>query len=432
MKILRIVLLLSIMVNAACDRQPVKPVDVTYADVTDAYYLGSVEWTGESGNNLVKITSSSLEGSPEVVEFLDGDGEILGEEFITVYVQDVVNISPRYTVLYGGFEFELDGGTIQSIGLLLDHTTGALYDLAEHYRPAPDNCYLGAKYHQQDRYGNIYFHWYGIERLVFLDPERVEVEYYLDYPGSYDRYFVDPDGNIYFRDGELLKLASGGIIETDASLPCFTGFQGDVFGFQTDTSKTPDLLRMTVDGSTLSKEVVLRANIYFDLSYDKQIFYFPDSAESSHMFISGFWLMKPGSPWEYLPYGFVFDEGGPAIYPFQIPDGLTEEVGFLGVEEHYIWIEDPLDQEKFHVLDLQDIQLNKQTGRSEFDSYTTFQLPDHLDIINIRFNEERIIEFRGYDLEKEVHVKGFLSMAHGLEYVEEESELGSVTLTRIK
>jgi len=104
---------------------------------------------------------------------------------------------------------------------------------------------------------------------------------------------VDAWGNVYFRNGELLKLASGGIIDTGTSLLCFNGFDGDVFAWQTGFSKDLDLFKLRVKEGALDKESVLPAN---------------------------------------LPLGIVFDEGSTAVYSIDLPEGLSEEMNVFGLE----------------------------------------------------------------------------------------------------
>lgn len=439
MKIKTIVTVLAAgILFTGCDQLSNNPKEVAFADVTDAYFLGIDPKIGydRPSNNLVKITSDNLEGSPVPVEFMDGSGDILGEAFSYVHVTDIVLVSPEYTILCGNFEFSLQGGEMQSIGLLLNNFTGALYDLEDQYRHTDANTYLGSKYFQHDRHGNLYYRVGPIRRLVVGDPDQIMVEQYMDYPGSYRDYYIDLDGNIYFRNGELLKLAAGGIIETGAKLFCFTGFDGDIFGFQNDTATSMNLYSLTIDGDVLSKEVVMPANVFIDNYFhdiDCPVLYYPDSLNRHHAF-SGLVLMilREGESFRRMPFGFLFDENNSAIYPFEVPEGLSEMMAVFGREDHYFWVCDHPESRRFYVLDLHDITLNAGSGMAEFNGYTEFEFPSHLEIQEVITGGSHMIEFRGYDLEKEVNVTGFLSMAHGLEYVEEDSELGSIILTRIK
>ena len=55
-----------------------------------------------------------------------------------------------------------------------------------------------------------------------------------------------------------------------------------------------------------------------------------------------------------------------------------------------------------------------------------------MEVRELFYSSANVVEFRGYDLSREVWVKGFVSMANGLEYFDEDSTLGSIILTRIK
>ncbi len=72
------------------------------------------------------------------------------------------------------------------------------------------------------------------------------------------------------------------------------------------------------------------------------------------------------------------------------------------------------------------------SGSLVLDEAIEYNLPDGIEIEILRFNEQHVIEFSAYNLLNEQRIKGFISIANGLEYYEEESYLGPVTLTRIR
>lgn len=90
------------------------------------------------------------------------------------------------------------------------------------------------------------------------------------------------------------------------------------------------------------------------------------------------------------------------------------------------------DETRLFVSDITCYKENVQAGTLILNDFIEFQLPDGIEIELLRFNEERIVEFSAYDLLNEKRIKGFISMANGMETYEEESDLGPVTLTRIK
>ena len=422
------VILIGIL-TPGCNQAFNKPVEVAFADVSDAYFLGMGPSISESGaaNNLWKLTSSNLEGTPEEVDFMDENGDILGEAFAKIEVLSVEVLTPDYIVLWGRFTFLLKEEEIHSKGLLVHNGSGALYDLDDHYVPSEHNCFMGSKYHQQDRSGNIYFNTSGIKRLLIKDRDHIEVEHYLDYPADYKGYYVNPDGCIYFNRGQLLKLAAGGIVETGAVLQCFTGFDGTVYGLQGDESDLLELVKLQVKQNTVSKELVLPTEIMFS-NFEEPRYYYPLHDHNQHIFLSNIIVQQHGLD---MPFGFVFDEVNQTFHHFQVPSGL-EDMDLFGMEDHYIWIRDHQDQGKFFAIDLKSISINEQTSMIEVADYTEFQIPSNLDILDLWFSEKRIIEFYGYDRLAETQVIGSISMKQGLSYVEKESELGCINLTRIK
>lgn len=427
-------LILLIMLFAGCDRFSSKPGEVAFADIADAYYLAVTDSDPSLGeeNNLLKIVTSNLESDPVSVDFLNENGDILGPEFASVYVCSVIPISPDYSVLWGEFIFTLKGGETHSNGLLLNVKTGALYDLAYEYMPYPYNTYMASRYHQQDRYGRIYFHGQGIKRFHFDSPSAVSVEHYVDYPvGDDSDYYVDPEGNVYFNRGAKVKQVIGGIAETGTQLICFTGMDGTVYGFQNDTSKVLYLYELVVDPEGFSKEIILQSNVYFE-SIPHDICYYADSAANIHLFVSHQTIWKSDQEIDYNHTGIGYEASAEALYTLKFPLDIPDISEKLGMEENYVWYWDYEDRTKLYAVNLEHYSMDPATGYITFSDHSEFQIPSSLEIQQLWFNEDRIIQFRGYDLAREVYVTGYVSVAQGLQHFDEESSLGSVTLTRIR
>lgn len=424
--------LLLVLFLSSCHRSFNKPGAVAYADVSDAYFLGASPRESGTSNNLVKIVTPGLDSDPITVNFLDEEKDMMREMFSSVYVDQIIPLSPEYSVLWGDFTFTLKEGERHSNGLLLHLPTGALFDLAAVYQPNWQNNYMGSPYHQQDRNGRIYFFGEGVKRLVFRDPDHVGVEHYIDYPiGNEHPFFADPDGNVYFNLGARVKLFYGGIQETELSLIPIKGFDGNTYGFQNDSSSILKLYRLYAEVGEFKKEEVMDSNILFEAFYHN-LHHYPDSVNKRHLIMSNHLFHKDGQEFEYLPVGIVFDESELKIYPYQLSiDGLmTMEI--LGLEDNYLWLQDQGNESRLVSVDLDDHSLDQASGMADFKNIAEFDLPSNLEFHSIRFNGVNAIEFRGYDLAREMWVKGFISMEHGLEYFDEESSLGSVTLTRIR
>lgn len=429
---------------SGCDRIFNKPKEVASADIKDAYFLGidqskdfNMDTDVEQKNNLIKITSNELNADPVTVDFLDESGETLGNAFTYVNAGPVVLLSERFSALWGEFKFKLKGGETHSNGLLLDHQTGAVFDLGYQYEPMDFNDYLGSKYYQQDKNGNIYFFTGGIKRLLIKDDTNIQVELYMDYWDSYfeESYFVDLNGNIFFDRGRMVKLSSGGIIETGSEMICINGFDHEVIGFELDIDDyetAPPLLNVlhiSISNQSIEKKIVTTTDYY---GISKYHHYYPDKVNNRHFIFSTY---VPAIIEELdieLSAGICYDESLEKICYILLPSEMSGSFQILGLESSYLWIQDSGNESRLFASDITGYIENEEEGNLVLNDFVEFQLPDGIEIELLRFNEERIVEFSAYDLLNEKQIKGFISMANGLEYYEEESDLWPVTLTRIK
>lgn len=430
---LNLFLLLAVFLTA-CEGVFNKPEEVAFLDISDAYYIGvddDIDVGSEKGmaSNLFKITSSNMDSDPVFVDFLSKAGEVIGSEFIYAHSNFPIIISKRYLILFGEFRFKLKGGETHSNALLVNNETGALYDLGYEFDPTDQNRYLGARYYQQDKYGNIYFLTRGVKRLVFHDIDNVDVEYYIDYPGNFDRWFVDADGNVYFNRGSQVKLASGGIFETGTEMVCFGGMAGQTFGFQTKSSSDLSLFSMIAYGDSILKRVVQVPNILFE-SF-QGLLYYPDLQNRRHIFISTQIFKKSGGSYYHLPGGILFNETDSSIYRLKFPEEIGEFT-FLGLEDNYLWVKKYRDNLSLYTFDLKSINLDMQSERANFNEFDEFKFPISVEIQELRFNELGFVEFSAYDLRNETTIKGFVSMSTGMVSREEDSLLGSNALLRIR
>lgn len=142
-------------------------------------------------------------------------------------------------------------------------------------------------------------------------------------------------------------------------------------------------------------------------------------------------FIKSGESYDHLPTGIVFDEADSSLYHIILPEIFLESE-VLGLEDEYLWIQRGGEPGDLFAFNLSAYTLNEKTHSLFLNDYTEFQLPEGMEIQELRFNEARIIEFRAYDLAEENGIFGFISMANGLECFVEDADRGPVWLTRIR
>ena len=422
----------------ACNKDPLdtdvpdKPMEVSGADISNAYYLGYIPgMPGELSNNLFKVSGPDLPSEQLEVNFLDEYGDVLGDSISSVHVRHIISISPEYTVLIGKFEFELEGGLLESGALLLNTVTGAIHDLKGEFNLAANNTYMGSRYYQQDKTGSIYYYDSGMKRLVFSAEGEVSVERYMDYSfDSSDGYYLDPEGNIFFETGQRVKIASGGIQETGSRYLGFTGFDGKSYFLEGSLKPDMYLYTFSFDEGKLKKDTICEQLGYFE-SYYWELNHYADRARNNHILLAPN-LMEDYYEEKFLAFGVLFSESEKQFYELSFPDIVPDNIEIYGLEDNYYWLRSKDNSSAFYLVDLDEYTLDSESRLAEFSSASEFIIPSTLEIRSIFFNEDRLIEFEAYDLQQEKKVKGFISAIRGLEYWELESTLGTTVLKRIR
>jgi hypothetical protein len=190
-------------------------------------------------------------------------------------------------------------------------------------------------------------------------------------------------------------------------------------------------VELTITGQTIDTDTVATSNHYLESS--DELRYFPDAESGMHFLLSGHFFQTGQAGFVHVPRqaGLAFNESDSSVYTVMLPEGVPESSSIMGLESHYLWTRTPGEILRLFALDLNIHTIDSQSGSLLLDQYTEFQIPGGLEIQKLWFNAQRIIEFSAYDLAAEKQIRGFISMAHGMEYYEEE-KMGPVTLTRIR
>lgn len=409
------------------------PEGIAYADVTDAVFLGTTNpgQGSETSNNVFKIADNSIHSVHAQVDFLSESGNILGDRFMEVDAHIPILLSPEYTILYGDFRFNLKGGETHSNGLLLDIENGSVFDLGYDYNPCPHDYYKGSKYYQQDASGNIYYLDRGIKRFLFKDPDHIVIEHYMDYTISYDdQFFVDAFGNVFFERGQMLKLATGGIIETNLELLGFNGFDNSTLALSNETKdiergiQLSNFLGLSFDSFTMDYKILNTSDYY--VSSFKSIKYYADSVNKIHFILSK--NISNNGMQVSMEAGLALDELNNEIFLIKLPENMPYAGNLLGLEASYIWFR---EGSILFAVDMRNFELKRENGILHLLDYTEITLPEEIKINNLSLRETQVIYFAGYNLQTEKRMEGYVSMANGLEIYESE-KMGSVNLTRIR
>ncbi len=419
-----------ILIMPGCNIISQKPDQLAGVDIADAVYLG-VDDPGHADypdNNLLKLTSPDFSAAPDPLYFKDTEGEIFDDRFIEIEASDVITLTQKYILLFGGFTYTLLDGEHYSSALVVNTENGAVYDLEDRYRPDVNNYYLGSKYHQTDADGNIYYMHQGVSRLVPGDDGSLQYELYMDYYEGlmYDQtFFVDKHGNVFFESGTQVKLASGGIIDAGEEMFYFNGFDGKTIGLTYMNNADQKAYYITAGDGEINKTLFADHLGYTESFFDSWLF--SSEEQLAHFLVSYSQGIDEGGEITYI-LGLAVFENDSSVYYIMPPSEL--EVGtILGIEDNYLWVENP---DGLFALDLLSYNLSTRERMLHLASYTQFEIPENYELQQVRFDRQGVVEFVAYNFGSEERGKGFISMENGFQFIDDNSDLGTVDLTRIR
>jgi hypothetical protein len=317
-----------------------------------------------------------------------------------------------------------------------------MYDLQGVFNYDESVPYFHSRFFQQDKDGNIYFRSYsgspGIKRLVFGQAGEIEVEHYVDDNSDHrvDWFYADAQGNVLFDGGQKMKKATGGIVATEFPVLAFRGFNQESYALSLEEPVFPGsreslkyyALNLEEGSVGLAVEGVSGIGFAGELG---NLHYCTVDSKHAHVFLTDAAVTLGEELPEYLPYGFIWEEGADRWWHIRMPENVPDLVHFIGFEKNHIWLQDVHNSGYYVAVDLDDYRVNEVDQTAEFVVAEAFELPPHLDILWAEYWNDQVIHFKGYDLQKEVWVTGKLSISNGIEYWDESSTLGSTQLVRI-
>lgn len=402
-----------------------KPDEVAAVNIADAYFLGI--HTDNPNNNLIQLTTSDFKALPDPVLFFDARGDVLGDKFSQIEADDIITLTETYVLFFGAFTFTLTDGEHCSNALIVNTETGSVHDLEDRYFPDWTNWYLGSMYHQTDAEGNIYYKYNGVSRLVIGDNESINYENYMDYYEGFQNeecFFVDKQGNVFFDAGRQVKLASGGIIETGEQLFLINGFGNKSIGFTEMDYPNQKAYYISIDGGELQKEL-LTDELHYTESFIGSKLY-SDAENLVHFIITPSQIEH--SEAIDRTFGLAVFESDNTVYTI-LPENNIEISIILGIEDNYLWIQ---SGEELYAIDLHSYNVHSEDLSLTFSEYIPFEIPEGYELQQVRFDRKGVVEIIAYNFNEEKRGKGFISMANGFEFIDDDSALGSIELTRIR
>ncbi len=420
-----------IILVPGCQKIFNKPNEINSLDIVDAIYLGvdeSADFLSGAKNNLYKITINGGFDEPELVCFIDDSDNLLDETFIYAETWDIIPATERYSILWGEYIFNLKGGETRSLGLLLDNQTGALYDMHGFFFPYSIHGYMGSKYYQTDKNGNIYYYSNSIFRIIVSDKDNIQLEKYVDALAgvSENQFFVSNNGDVFFDNGKKVKVHTGGILETNMDLICFRGFQGQTYAFQNESFDEQNILLLEVDGNGLKTQFLRKSNFIFDPELYETV-YIADSLNSRHIFKTQRGSFGSISFGEYTRVGLVFNESDLSLTPIVVDNKLYGS--FTTMEDSYMWMK--ITDHKYIAHNLKNITIDIPNNRANVEEYKIVEIPSNFNVSDFLYNREQGINFIAYDLETETEYRCKITVERGFECLESNSLPGKLTLTRI-
>jgi hypothetical protein len=440
--------ILFVLMLTGCQKLFNKPGAVAGLEIQDAVYLGvdpSMNFSEGATNNLIKVKSGDELNFCEPVSFFDENRNPLGDHLISAVADGILPASELYSIIPGDFTFNIEGGDVVHLGLVLNHQTGAIWGLERNYQPEQNYGLQGNYHYQSDADGNIYFVKGGMYRILVNDGSSMQLELYMDGMAEINdqRYLVDRDGNVYFQGGNRVKMNTGGIIETNMDMVVVNGSDGKCYGFRQNRPDEVNILLLGVkDGefetAKLSGQGVLFGVVagepggYIGESLN-YLYQYKDTEQNRSIFIKSTFLIGE----DFYPeksfgnehcIGFVFHETSYEISPVLID--LPDYFNMMGLEGEYLWVEKGKHQ--YEALKLSSIIVNPASNTAQIQESIVVDIPAEFDISSAIIDERGIgINIAGFNLSSETRYKGKITVENGLEYYEEATVPYIMNLTRI-
>lgn len=212
----------------------------------------------EEGANLYKLTK---DGSMEQVKYVNEDGTDIDPEIAQtkLLVSNLVKVNQDYILLNGSFTaWDTLGNSVEYNTLLVNKTTGAIYDFNEFDLNQDSKDYFQVKGIQQDGNGNIYYlnNGSGVTKLDISNPDLISKAQYLSTGQIAAYYAMDNQANCMYSNSTIdgastfrIKKHNGGIYEFSSKVQEFwNGVNGSIYYVSyNQTKEVPNIFKVTVD-----------------------------------------------------------------------------------------------------------------------------------------------------------------------------------------
>ena len=425
-------IIISLIPISGCDVLAPKPDSVAEIDITDAHYLGideSINSSDEGINNLIKIADNQDLSNFENVEFLDNEGIILGPDIIHAEAWSILPASEKYTIIAGEFIFKQKGGDKRHFGLLLNNLTGEIYGLEEYYFPEQKYGLTGDYYYQTDSSGNIYFvnpTDANMYRILVDDGTNIKLERYISGIND-DRYLVDKDGNVYYKNGGRVKKSTGGIEETNMQLVAVIGSDGNCYGFGQEWPNNLAMYRLEIVDMKFQATKITDSGFWFEQGIDVSYQFFD---HKNHRFIimgEGYIIPERSFPNETV-IGIIFNELDFTITPILYSVSDYREV--LGPEGNYLWVKK--SNTRYEASDILSVEIDIANNSANISESVIVDIPAELELNTVSIDHCGLgLNISGFILSDETKFAGKITVENGLQYFEEDRVPFIKTLSRI-
>jgi hypothetical protein len=436
-KIINIILLCLLLTT--CDKTDYsnykhRPGNVKSLNIGGADYLAikvqknkttnDIEWS-----NLYKVVKSDNGLLNEIVGFRDGNDNLIDSSFSLIQIEDLCFISDDYICMKGRFEIEIDSviDKLTFSSILVRISDGAIYDFNGHY-PREDSYYMGSKYLQEDKSGNLYYICNSaLFRLGGLDIGMPYQETYVSSSQFQSLFFyISPEANCFY-DGHpktKIKLNSGGIILSDRWLK-------NLF---TSEEKTYAALDMEFAEVTLVDNIC--KTIVINSIRTPTEFYRYFYKNSSFCYLIG----NMGEYGELGIVGFVFNQNENKVLDLSIPEFMENELYKIeDFRDKYLWISSIYNINKeFYRFNLDSFEIKIPYPDYEnkievaiLNSYELIEIPDSIEVYSYTILKDGEISFIGYNLSSEIDISGIISMDNKLTIIGSSSDYTYKILERI-
>lgn len=241
-----LLLLISVLIlNSSCKKIITSENNrVARINIADAEFLASVNHDLSDESHPVKIVKKSTGYSSEAIKFLNTEGDIIDDKFVSYDVWWIFNVSPDYICMFGEFNMAIneDSNNMETYtSILVRKSDGAIFNFNGHYLEG-GSYYMGQTYPQKDIFDAIYYSSdFEVYKLNVSDPGKLTQKKYLPDNQRTDKFFIDGDGNCFYNGTDSyftkIKKATGGIIVNNALVltNLWKGFNQKTYWLFTDT-----------------------------------------------------------------------------------------------------------------------------------------------------------------------------------------------------